>query len=497
MIDALIAAVSPSWALKRAQARRVLAAYEAAKPDRYRKGRREMSSGSAAVTRAGTSIREQARNLEQNLDLARGILRVLVNATIGPHGIGVEPQPLRADGTVHEDFARAILASWSRWGETCDVTGEYSWPEAQRMLARTAYRDGDAFARFVSTGTRHATRIPLSLELMEPDFIPIGHDSTWEGRPVRDGIELNAWGKPLAYWAYRDHPGHADSSRIPWSDLKRIPADEMLHLAMRDRLHQRRGMSLFASILARLDHLADYETSETIAAKVAASFGAAIVKGAPDSYPLDVTADDDEPRDMRFRPGMIMDQLEPGERIEMVGSNGRPNSDMNKFRNNLIKAATSGVGANAASVTREYDGSYSARRQELVDSMIDSEVYSQQFAAKITRPVFRRAIDSAIGVGELVVPADVVNATNATYTVPRTPWVDPASDAKAWATLIESGLASSVEAIRQRGRSPADVIAEELQWRQRWRDLGEPVPGPREAAPQQTDEDRNAERDAA
>ncbi|NCC28256.1 MAG: phage portal protein [Gammaproteobacteria bacterium] len=495
MLDALIAAISPRWAVQRAHHRRILAAYEAAKPDRYRKGRREPSSGSAAVTRAGTSIREQARHLEQNLDLARGILRVLINSTIGPHGIGVEPQPLRADGTVHEEFARQILAAWDRWGEVCDVTGEFSWPEAQRMLARTAYRDGDAFARFVSTGTRHATRIPLSLELMEPDFFPIGHDGQYDGRSVRDAIELNAWGKPLAYWAYRDHPGHADSSRIPWADLKRIPADEILHLAMRDRLHQRRGMSLFAAILARLDHLADYETSETIAAKVAASFGAAIVKGSPDSYPIDIS-DDDEPRDMRFRPGMIMDQLEPGERIEMVGSNGRPNSDMNKFRNNLIKAATSGVGANSAGVTREYDGSYSARRQELVDSMVDSEVMSQQFAAKIVRPVFRRVIDSAIGVGELVIPSGVVNATNATYTVPRTPWVDPASDAKAWATLIESGLASSVEAIRQRGRSPADVLAEEQQWMLRRRELGLADP-PKSEPDMNDDEDQDAERDAA
>jgi lambda family phage portal protein len=422
---------------------------------------------------------------------------VLVNSTIGPHGIGVEPQPLRADGTVHEDFARAILDVWSRWGETCDVTGEYSWPEAQRMLARTAYRDGDAFARFIQAGTRHATRIPLSLELMEPDFVPIGHDSQWEGRSVRDGIELNAWGRPLAYWVYRDHPGHADQSRIPWADLKRIPADEMLHFALRDRLHQRRGMSLFASILGRLDHLADYETSETIAAKVAASFGAAIVKGSPDLYPVDLSGDDDDPRDMRFRPGMIMDQLEPGERIEMVGSNGRPNSDMNKFRNNLLKAATSGVGANAASVTREYDGSYSARRQELVDSMVDSEVMSQQFAAKIARPVFRRVVDLAIGVGELVVPRDVVNATNATYTVPRTPWVDPLKDAKAWESLISAGLASSVEAIRQRGRSPADVLAEEQQWHARRRELGLPDPPMVDTGMDHTETEGDDERGAA
>jgi lambda family phage portal protein len=484
MIESIIRAVSPQWALKRAQARNVLAYYEAARPDRQRKQRRERGSGSAAVQIAGTSIREQARHLEQNFDLARAILRSLVNNTVGAHGITVEPQPLLPDGEVDQDLARAILDFWDEWGERPEVTRQYSWPAIQRIFARTAYRDGEAFARFVSAGAiRHASDIPLSLEVFEPDICPLGHDSAWEGRAVRDGIELNGWGQPVAYWLYRDHPGHQDASRIPWSDLRRISADEIIHYALRDRLHQRRGMSLFASILSRIDDLKDYETSEAVAAKVAASLGAAIIKGAPDMYPLPDAGEELEPREMRFRPGMVWDDLDPGERIEMVGTNGRPNPELVNFRNSLLKAATSGTGAAYPSVSKDYDGSYSAQRQQLIDSWVDYAVMSQDLAASLVRPVYRRVVALAIGTGRILLPRGVSlrGAVNATYTPPTMPWIDPAKEAKAWIELERAGHASGPEIIRKRGRSPADVLRESQQWQSAREEAGLPLN--QEAAP--------------
>lgn len=471
MIDPIIRAISPSWALKRAQARRVLAYYEAARPDKTRKQRREPNSASVAVRTAGTSIREQARHLEQNLDLARAVLRVLVNNTIGAAGITVEPAPRTKAGDIHEDFARAMLDVFDSWGERCEVTRQYTWPQAQRMLQRTAVRDGEVFAKIISgdgAPIRHAGPVPLSLELLEPDFFPIDHQSDYEGRKVREAVELNGWGAPVAYWAYREHPRDLDG----WltgdaSQLVRIPADAVLHHAFRDRLHQRRGMSTFASILGRLDDLKDYETSESIAAKVAASLGAAIKKGTPDLYPVDTGDDGPEPRDMRFRPGMIFDDLEPGESIEMIGSNGRPNTGMLGFRNTLLKAATSGTGASYSTVSREYDGSYSARRQELVDAWVDYAVMSQDFAAAIIRPVYRRVMATAIGAGVLTAPADVDPASvmQAMYQMPVMPWIDPSKEQKAWEGLEAAGHASGPEIIRKRGRSPADVLREEVAWR--------------------------------
>lgn len=481
-LDRIITAIAPAWGLRRAQARAVLAYYEAARPDSTRKQRREPLSGSAAVRAAGTSIREQARHLEQNHDLTRGVLRVLVNNTVGAAGITVEPTPLTKAREVHEDFAAQILEVWDEWGERPEVTRQYTWPAVQRLFARTAYRDGECLQRFVTSGIRHATDLPLSIELMEPDFLPIGHDTTANGRRVRDGIEFNEWGAPLAFWVYRGHPRDTDTSTLPWTDLKRLSAEDVIHYALRDRLHQRRGMSALASVIERIEDIKDYETSEAVAAKVAASLGAAITKGTPDLY--QPPADDTGERDMKFRAGMIFDNLAPGESIQMIGANGRPNPALVPFRNGLLRAISSGTSAAYPSVSRDYEGSYSSQRQALLDAWVDYAVLSQDLAATLIRPTYRRVILLAIATGRLKPPRDVHPSTwvSGMYVMPQIPWIDPLKEANAWATLEEAGHASGPEIIRRRGRSPSDVIREETAWRKRWREAGEPIAATETAA---------------
>ena len=86
LIDSIIRYVSPAAALKREHSRRVLAYYEAAKADRLRKNRRETGSGNAAVVRAGSSLRQQARHLEQNYDIALGVLTRAAPPVASPPG---------------------------------------------------------------------------------------------------------------------------------------------------------------------------------------------------------------------------------------------------------------------------------------------------------------------------------------------------------------------------------------------------------------------------
>ena len=71
IVDRAVAWLSPSAAVKRAQARQVLAYYEAARPDRLRKNRRSTGSANDEVLQAGGTLRQVARHLEQNYDLAR------------------------------------------------------------------------------------------------------------------------------------------------------------------------------------------------------------------------------------------------------------------------------------------------------------------------------------------------------------------------------------------------------------------------------------------
>jgi lambda family phage portal protein len=486
LIDKAIAYLSPVAAIKRAHARRVLAYYEAAKPDRLRKGRRETGSGNDAILRAGSSLRQQARHLDQNYDLAKGVLNTLVANVVGANGIGVEPQPRRADGSIHIEFARELLDIWKDLSRKPEVTWMHDRPSMERLLARTWFRDGEVFAQTVegiAPWIDHGTRVPLSIEMMEPDYVPMDMQSVTP--PIQQGIEINAWGRPIGYHVYKANP--LESGPISGrGQTKRIGADRMLHLATRERIRQLRGVSVFASVLNRFDDLKDYEESERIAAKVAASMAAFIKKGNPDLYEPQVDASGQpisNMRQMKFRPGMIFDDLRPGEEIGTIDTN-RPNPNLEIYRNSQIKAIAAGTGPTYSSASRTYDGTYSAQRQELVEGWMAYQILSAEFISRITRPFYEKFVALAILSGAVRKPADVVidSIDDAIYIPPQMPWIDPLKEVEAWAKQEDRAYISGPEIIRKRGGNPLDVLEQQARWLEEKKnrdipiDAGKPAP---------------------
>jgi hypothetical protein len=115
-VDRLISYIAPGAALKRMSARHVLSQYDAAKPSRLRRSGGDTRSPDQQVQQGATALRALARNLEQNHDIARGALRVLVNNVVGATGIGIEPQPRRKDGTIHEELRPGAARRLPRLG---------------------------------------------------------------------------------------------------------------------------------------------------------------------------------------------------------------------------------------------------------------------------------------------------------------------------------------------------------------------------------------------
>lgn len=464
LADRVVAWLAPGAAVRRAQARAILSYFEAARPDRQRKGRRATGSVNDDVLRAGSTLREVARHLEQNYDLALGVLNTLVANIVGPNGIGIEPQPRNADGSINDELARQILDLYKDWQICPEVTRQHDWPSAQRLLARSWMRDGEVFSQMLAgnmTTLNHGTKVPFSLELLEADYVPFQLQSSAPAT-ISQGIETNAWGAPVGYHVLLDDPAGGSSLS---GRTKRIPADRMLHIKNVHRIRQLRGVSVFASVLNRFDDLKDYEESERIAAKIAASMAAYIKKGAPDLYNPDGT-EDDAPRSMKFRPGMVFDDLKPGEDIGMIDTN-RPNPNLETYRSGQMKAIAAGTGPTFSSIARTYDGTYSAQRQELVEGYAAYATLSSEFIGRIVRPVYERFIATAVASGVLRVPAGVVLDTvdDAAYMPPAMPWIDPRKEAEAWALLEDRAYASGPEIVRKRGGNPLETLEQQARWR--------------------------------
>ena len=88
---------------------------------------------------------------------------------------------------------------------------------------------------------------------------------------------------------------------------------------------------------------------------------------------------------------------------------------------------------------------------------------------QILTPIWERMIMCAVLSGELEFDADVMSVE---WYPPALPWVDPAKDADAEATLIASGLKSRRQAVAERGYDIETLDSEIAADRKREADLG-------------------------
>lgn len=463
LVESVIAQFAPGWAFSRAQYRQALAAYEAAAPSRLRKDRPDNSSGDAVVGRGGAALRGYARNLEQNYDVAKRILDVMVQKIIGAEGISIEPLIRNTEGKLHKDFIRQVLLLHTDWKMRPEVTGELNYAAMQRLQCRSWLRDGEQLTQKLVgniPGLQHGTIVPFSLELIEADLLPFDYDD--EKKNITQGVERNAWGQPVAYHLYKSHPG--DSTYRLNLNTKRVSADRMSHLKYAHRIRQARGVSVLASIIRRIEDLKDYEESERIAARVDAALTSYVKKGIAEDYTA--PSGDKENRDFKMSPGMMFDGLKEGEDVGTIQSN-RPSTLLDPFHRFMLRMASVSAGATYSSVSGDYNGTYSAQRQELVEGYGAYGVLTSDFVNQSARSDWKSFLDMAILSGQLQVPADVDRRTlyMAGFFGPSMPWIDPVKEANGYKIMERTGYKSAQEIIRKLGGNPQDTIDQIKDWR--------------------------------
>jgi lambda family phage portal protein len=471
-IDSAVSFFSPERGLRRVKARdQINAAYETATRTRTRNAKHSTGDGNRSVGLAGSSLREQARHLDENHDLATGVLSTLVNNTVGPNGISIEPQPKNKDGQISVEFAQALASLHKDWSMHPEVTGEHDRAAMERLMARSWFRDGEYFVQHLSgriPTLDHGTKVPYSVELLEADMVPLSFaDNLLPGLAnglgkIRNGVEKNAWGKPIAYHVYFEHPGSAESFD---TRTKRIGALNITHGKLTTRIRQTRGVSALAPVMTRLNDLKDYEESERVAARVSAAAAFAITKGSKDMYTAEDNvgedAYDDDERSFDIAPGIVFDNLEVGEEVSDISSS-RPSALLQPFRDSMLRAVAAGTNAGASSISRNYDGSYSAQRQELVEQFGNYSTLTAQMVGQYARPAWIRFVTAAIAARLIVVPAsiDPESMYDAEFRGPTMPWIDPVKEANANLVLVQAGFKSQSQVIRERGGSPQDTMAE-------------------------------------
>lgn len=248
--------------------------YDAAGTGRRMRGWVAPSTGPNKAIAGLQNIRNRARDATRNDWSGESATQKWVSNLVG---IGITPRLKHIPAGPRK---RELAAMWDRWVQQSDADGALNFYGQQALVVRAWLDSGEVFARKRVRRMGDGMYVPLQVQLIEAEFVPLLDADAWPGMPqgnkIRQGIELDRRGQRVAYWMHREHPGDGmtDTSR-----LLRIPAAEVLHIYEVKRPGQLRGVSALASVLARLRSLADYDDAVLERQKIANLFAAFITRG--------------------------------------------------------------------------------------------------------------------------------------------------------------------------------------------------------------------------
>jgi capsid protein len=282
---------------------------------------------------------------------------------------------------------------------------------------------GEVFVRFVNQRFGDS-RVPFGLEVIEADLLDDDYTGfEANGNRVRMGVEINEWGRPVAYHFLTYHPGDYQFSygNVAKKRRVRVPAEEIIHLYSTERPGQTRGVTAFAV------RTPDQELFE------------------------DGTFEDQSVLD--FAPGSIR-RLAPGEEMQFF-SPQRPDDAFTPFVAQMLRAVASGVGCSYTQVSSDFSQSnYSSSRLELIETRAHYRGLQQYIIERLCQPVYEKWMEMAVMAGELRVSGfdmDPDRYYESKWVAPAAQFVDPQKEAEAYKSLIRSGIMTLSQVIALHG----------------------------------------------
>ena len=399
-------------------------------------------------------LRSRSRELLRDNEYAKAAVRTIKNNVIGT-GVGMQAQVKTASGKLIPRINDAIEEAWEEWTDkdTCDPAGKLCFADMERLIVGSLVENGEVLVRKVRRPFGQG-RIPYALELIEADRLVDQWSSARasNGNAIRMGVEQDQWGRPVAYWLYPTHPGDYQFTAFVESALIRVPADEIIHLYIPERIGQTRGVPWFHATLKRLRNMQGYEEAEIVAARASAAIVGIIQTPDGPMFDADELAGNhraNAQREINMEPGTYHHLL-PGETFTGF-SPSRPNAALDPFMRFMLRGFATGVGVSYESVSRDYSQSnYSSSRLALLEDRDLWRVLQGWWIRNFRRVVHRDWLEAAVLAGEITIP-DFYSNMRKYWSVRFKPrgwsWIDPAKEVTAYKTAVRCGFMTVADVI--------------------------------------------------
>ena len=447
-IDRVFEYVNPAGALRRYGARAKLQAitkgerkYDgAARGRHYSDWHSPNLSVNQEVQTALATLRDRSRDLGRNNAYAINAIRAIANNVVGT---GIIPTPK----SIRKNQAEKIKAVWKDWAERtiCDYDDMNTFYGLQWLIMKTVVESGECLIRRVRGNSKDA--VPLRLQVLDGDFINTSyHTGIYQddGSLTYYGIKFDKSGKRLGYWLYK----HAPTEFGAASEF--VDAKDILHVYDVERPGQIRGVPLSCGVMLRLKDLDDYEFTERIRNKVAASYSVFITE---DSIDPDRGAN--VPALEKIEPGAI-EYLPPGKKIEVAQPPA--SQGFGEYVKSNLRGISAGFGTSYETLTNDYSNvNFSSGRMGWIEFNRNVERY--QWTLLIPRfcdKVYAWFIEAVQLSGQIPFTVN----PSVSWTPPRREMIDPHKEIQAIKEQLRAGITSWQDVVRTFGYIPEELREE-------------------------------------
>ena len=400
-------------------------------------------------------LRARARELARNNPVAKSFLKILVANVLGERGIGYKAQVRNNDDTLNQAFNRKIEAAWREWCKvgTCTVDGKLSFRAVQNLALKTLATDGEVIIREVR-GFNNKFR--YAVQLIDADQLDhlFSRAPSKSENEIRMGVEVDQWGRPVAYHINERHPSDLGGSLI----RTRIPADQIRHLYDPDRISQTRGVTWFHPCMVELRMLGGYVEAELVAARIGAAKMGFLKQVDASGY---VDPNPDAKYRIEAQPGTI-EQLPPGMDFT-PWSPDHPAGAFPMFIKAMLRFVASSLGVSYNALASDLEGvNYSSMRSGMLIERDQWKMLQSLLKEQMLQPVFESWISLALLSGALVLDSrDPARFLEGKWEPRGWMWVDPLKDVQSSILAIGAGLDSRDRIVAEQG-SDIEEIFEQL-----------------------------------
>jgi lambda family phage portal protein len=426
-------------------------------------------------------IYARARDLVRNNPIASGASQTFADNIVGSQlRLSSKPKHLLLGWEKQQasDWANTTESQFSTWADTteCDASRTQTLLDITTQALKSALVNGDGLAVMMWVPRQDSTW-STRIQTIEADRLQTP-PHLLNQQNMRNGVEIDQYGAPVAYWINRNHPGevYTNLNTNPL-DFERVPAftswgrRRVIHLFDKERSGQSRGKSIFAAVMREFRISGEYLGAELHAAAANALIAAFIESTLPDDQVAELfgsSSDEagsywktvaDKFNRKKLESGMFM-TLPVGTRLSGYNPN-RPNTAFDGFMESIMRHIAAGINIPYELLLKDFSKSnYSSARAALLEAwryFYAKRGWLQRFWLN---PIYECWLEEAVNAGRVEAPDyyQQRHAYNACrWVFAGRGWVDPVKEANAAKLRMDTCLSTQEAECAEQGVDWEDV----------------------------------------